>query len=213
MRVLLTTLSLFILSGCYHSDATRSGERDPLPSVISTATPSEATENRQTVTPIEDGGELCEKHLLEQIAEEAKDSQIIKLKVFDTKDDKLAPDLKKWLENMDKDNLVAYELRHNDHRALLLGSTNLGATGIAANFQNWYLNLNNHSVKFLSLSENPNLVFWDKDGLLNYYSVEYGKSFLENRNWDNLTLDLIRHSIDSNGASTIVSEERNVKCQ
>ncbi len=84
-------------------------------------------------------------------------------------------------------------------------------TGIASNFQNWHIRLDNHSVEFLSLSENPKLIFWDKNGLLDYYSITYGGKFLDNKDWDNLTLDLLRYRINFNGESQLLSEEQDVR--
>jgi hypothetical protein len=214
MRLIPITLLFFILSGCLHREATHSFKQEQLPKVVGTAPPPETTEKNQTVHLIDDGGESCEKYLLKKIAGEmVEGNQVVKLKTFTADNKTRSFDLKKWLANMDEEKLAAYEVRYDDKRALLLGSLNVGATGIASNFQNWYLQLGNYSIKFLSLSENPKLLFWDKDGLLNYYSVGYGDKFLENRDWDNLTLNLIRYSVSSNGGSQIVSEERNMKCQ
>jgi len=128
-------------------------------------------------------------------------------------DAKTSPDLKKWLETRDEEKLVAVELRYKEKKALILGSANLGATGIASNFQNWYVRFDEHSVEFLSLSEDPKLIFWDRSGLLNYYVVDYGSKFLEHRDWDKVAFDLLRHGVSPDGESRLVSEERNVRCK
>lgn len=143
----------------------------------------------------------------------AEGNRIVKVRTFNAAAKTLSSDLKTWLAKIDDEKLAAYEVRSNDKSALLLGSTNPGATGIASNFQNWYLQLDNYSINIQSLSENPALFFWDKDGLLNYYSVDYGEKFLEDRDWDNLTLNLNRYRVGPDGTAQTISEERDVKCQ
>jgi hypothetical protein len=59
------------------------------------------------------------------------------------------------------------------------------------------------------MSENPDLILWDKDGLLNYYAVD----FSGNLDWDNLTLNLLRHRVGSDGSPQSVGEERDVRCE
>jgi hypothetical protein len=182
------------------------------------------------------GGELCEGYLLKKIArEQAKGSRMVKLKakeplpvgmgrgaenspivrlsVFKTHNRALSASLEKWLKNEDVENLAAFRLDHKEKQALILGSTNIGATGIASNFQNWHIRLANHSIEFLSLSENPRLIFWDRRGQLNYYAIDYGDEFLKDRNWDNLTLDLRLFRISSDGEARLVSEEQDVRCK
>jgi hypothetical protein len=56
-------------------------------------------------------------------------------------------------------------------------------------------------------------VFWDKDGLLNYYSVVYSDEFISDKDWDNLTMDLKLYRINADGSKQLVSEEENVKCE
>jgi hypothetical protein len=181
------------------------------------------------------GGELCEGYLLKKIAhEQAKGSRMIKLKakeslpvgmgrgaenspavrlsVFETRNRSLSESLEGWLRNEDIENLVVFRLQHKEKQALILGSTNISATGIASNFQNWHIRLANHSIEFLSLSENPRLIFWDRSGQLNYYAIDYGDEFLKDRNWGNLTLDLRLYKVGSDGKARLVREEQDVRC-
>lgn len=93
-------------------------------------------------------------------------------------------------------------------KALILRANDAGATGIGANFENWFIQLDSRSISFRSLSDNPNLIFWDKNGVLNYYSIDYGDKFLKNKDWDNLTLDLQRFTIDDAGKSQLINESK-----
>lgn len=217
VKLALTTItvSLCILSGCFHREVTHSLERNQPTAVInSPSLPKAAEEKTQAIRLVEDGGEFCEKYLVKKAAGEmVEGNQVLRLKTFNAAAKTLSPDLKRWLAKMDDKKLAAYEVRYKAKRALLLGSTNPGATGIASNFQNWYLQSDNYSINFQSLSARPGLVFWDKDGLLNYYSIDYGDKFLENRDWNNLTFSINRYRVGLDGQSNTVSEERDVKCQ
>jgi hypothetical protein len=127
------------------------------------------------------GGELCEGYLLKRVTrEQAKGSRMVKLKakeplpagmgqgaenslivtlsVFKTRNRALSESLETWLKNENIENLVAFRLQHKEKQALILGSTNVRATGIASNFHNWHIRLAGHSIEFLSLSENPRLI-------------------------------------------------------
>lgn len=192
-------------------------------------------EKERPIHFVKHGGEYCENYLLKKIAKEkskgsklikleskepppammglsAENSPIVKLEVFQTDNKALSGNLERWLEDRNIENLVAFQLRHKAKKALILGSTNLGATGVASNFENWHIRSDDYSVEFLSLSENPKLIFWDKDGLLNYYLIDLSDKFWENKDWNNLTLDLFRYRISPDGSAQLVSEEQNVRC-
>lgn len=216
-RLLLFTLitaSLFIPSGCLQREVAHSLERRQPPAAIGSASPPPAAEKGRAIQHIDDGGEFCEKYLLKKAAGEmAEGNRVVKLRAFNAAAKTLSPDLKTWLAKIDDEKLAAYEIRSDDKTALLLRSTNPGAAGIASNFQHWYLQLDNYSINVQSLSENPALFFLGKDGLLNYYSVDYGEKFLEDRDWDNLTLNLNRYRVGPDGTAQTISEERDVKCR
>lgn len=160
------------------------------------------------------GDWICEDYILKKIAKEkAKDSRVVKLKDFDPDKETLSPELREWFQPIRKESFEASELRHKEKRVLIFHSIVLGATNYAANFESWYINLESHPIEFRSLSINPEFIFWDKNGLLNYYTVKYGESFLENKDPENLTLDFSRYRVNSKGKSQLVSRKPNVKCQ
>jgi len=161
------------------------------------------------------GGEFCERYLLKKIAKDrAGGSHTVKLRGFNPGDETLSPGLKGWLRNMREDRLAAFELRSNKKKALVLRSVSYGATGLATSLECWHIEAEeNLSITYLSFSNNPGLVYWGKDGRLNYYSVVYSDEFIHNKDWDNLTFDLERHRVNPDGTTQLVSEERNVKCE
>jgi len=190
-------------------------ENSPTPFVASNNTQANDDENSRPIRFVKDGGENCEKYLLKKIVKEkAESSRMVKLKNFNHDDESLSPNVKEWLQYMHKDKLLAFELGNNEQKALLLSSTSYGATGLATSLENWHVGIDKiHSFTFWSFSKNPKLVFWDKDGLLNYYSVVYSDEFISNKDWDNLTVDLERYKISPDGSKQLVSEEGNVKCE
>lgn len=106
--------------------------------------------------------------------EKALGSRIVKLKSFTTNDKNHSRELEKWFQTIHEDMLVTFELQYKKEKGLILRANVAGATGIAANFANWHIQFNNHSINFRSLSENPKLSYLDKSGSLNYYSIDYG---------------------------------------
>ncbi len=208
-------LLVFILWGCFRGEDARSVLRNQTPDVVKNGTSPDVIENEQTIHLIKGGGEFCEDYLLKKVGKErAEGSRIVKLKAFNANDETLSSELKEWLQtSIHMEMLVTFKLQRKERNVLILRANVAGATGIASSFNNWYLQLDNQSIKFLSLSENPELIFWDKDGLLNYYSVKYTSEFIVNKDWDNVTFDLLRYSISPDGESQLVREERNVKCE
>jgi hypothetical protein len=185
------------------------------PLVASKSTQVNGDEHSRPVHFAKGGGKFCESYLLKKIAKEkAEGNRVVKLKNFNPDDETLSSNTKDWLEDMDEDRLVAFELRNKEMKALLLGSTNNRATGLASSLEFWRVEVGNTlSVIFVSFSENPKLVFWDKNGLLNYYSVVYSSEFMHNKDWENLTVDLNRYRISHDGSAQLVSAEQNVKCE
>ncbi len=175
----------------------------------------EVSENNPPIRYIKGGGEFCEKYLLKKITKEkSAGSRLVKLKNFNPEDETLSSNVKKWLENMRWDELLAAELENNQQKALLLRSTSYGATGLATNLENWHIEIEGvFSDTFWSFSKNPKLLFWDKDGLLNYFSIVYSDEFIENKDWENLTFDIERYKVSSDGKAQLMSEERNLKCE
>ena len=178
----------------------------------------QTSKSSSSIHRIKNGGEFCEKYLLKKIAKEkSADSQLNRLKNFNPDDESFSPSAKKWLEYMRKDDLLATELKNNQMKALLLRSTSYGATGLATSLENWHVEIDNfYSGEFWSFSRSPKLVFWDKDGSLNYYSVIYSDDFLSatsDRDYNNLTFNIERYKINSDGKAQLVSEEQNLKCE
>lgn len=210
----LVILALLILWGCSKGSTNTAGLLEPAPTPATVLTPTPTVEDKQPPHPVKEVRGPCENYLLQAAAkEEVRDNQYKKDKNFEPTDNALPPDLKKWLQNMREDMLVVYELRNGDKKALILGSLNNGATGLASNFLSWRIQLDSYSVEFLSVSEDPKLIFWDKGGTLNYYSIEYSDEFIEKKDYDNITFDLLRYRVGPAGDSQLVSKEQNVKCE
>jgi hypothetical protein len=160
------------------------------------------------------GGKLCEKYLLNKVAKDkAAGSLVVTLQSFDRNDQSLGSDVKKWLVIANEETLATHELRYRDKRALLLNANHIHATGLAINFQYWFIKVGDHSTEFLSQSKNPNLIFWDRDGLLNYYCIDFSDDFVQKKDWGNVTLNLLRYRVSPDSESQLISKESNVKCE
>lgn len=176
------------------------------------------SQNNSSIHRIKGGGQFCEKYLLKKIAQEKSlNSQLNRLKNFNPDNEFLSSNVKKWLEYMRKDDLLAAELKNKQRKALLLRSTSYGATGLATSLENWHIEIDNfYSDEFWSFSRNPKLIFWDKNDLLNYYSVIYSDDFFSAtsvRDYNNLTFNVEQYKINPDGKAQLVSEEQNLKCE
>jgi hypothetical protein len=73
--------------------------------------------------------------------------------------------------------------------------------------------LDKNSLEFFSLAKTPRVIYWDREGLLNYYTVDYSSEFVMTKDWDNVTFDLEWYRISPKGKSELIRKERNVKCE
>lgn len=176
------------------------------------------SKNNSSIRRIKGGGQNCENYLLKKIAKErSADSQLVILKKFNPEDETLSPNVKKWIDFMWwEENQLAAELKNNRQKALILRSHSRAATGLSSSLEDWHIEVDNfYAGGFWSFSRNPKLVFWDKEGLLNYYSVIYSDDFLSatsDRDYTKLTFNIERYKINSDGKAELVSEEQNLKC-
>ncbi|GEM_PF-2337538 len=222
ISLISTAISFFIFYGC-SNETTGLPKSSQTPAVV--VTPSRTPVTAATKTPdgdggrhpvhrIKNGGEFCENYLLKKIAKEkATANRIVKLKAFNVDDETLSPKLKKWLERMDETQTSAYELQHGEKKALLISSYSREATGLSSSYKSWLIQYDNHTVEFFSFSSEPKLIFFDKDDLLNYYSVDYSNELAENRNWNNPIFDILLYRVNLDGQSQLVSKEQNIKCE
>lgn len=238
-RLIIISLLFLILSGCFKGNAGGYIETDydQVSSTNATANIQKIQTSSFEVRkkPIGKYDEPCQEYILRKIAaEKAKKSQTVELDIFDSngefdtldirfkkatdlavlnsKSKTLSPKFENWLEGVQLDRLVIFEVRLKEKKVLAFRSIISGATGISVNYSQWFIQFDNYSIIFESLSENPSLVFWDKNDALNYYLVDYSDKLPENKNGTNIALYLLRYKINPNGESQLVGEERNVKC-
>lgn len=240
LRLIIISLLFLIISGCSWSKAANHIETD-FNQFSSDNTPANIQKIQASIfevrkKPIGEYDEPCQEYILRKVAaEKAGKSQTVELDIFDSNGEfdpldirfkkandlailssrskVLSPKFKNWLEGVQLDRLVVYEVQHEEKKVLAFRSIISGATGISGNYSQWFIQSDNYSIIFESLSENPSLIFWDKNDALNYYSVDYSQKFPENQNGNNTVLNLFRYKISPNGESQLVSEERNVKCE
>lgn len=164
---------------------------------------------------IKNGGKYCEKYILRKIAlKESDENKLIKLKNFNPHDESLSANIKKWLGFMRIEDLEVSKLKNNKQEVLLLSLTALAATGLSTSLENWHIEIDNfYSGSFWSFSKNPKLVFWDKKGMLNYYSVVYSDDFLSaTSKRENLTFN-IEHYRVFDGKTELIKKEINLSCK
>jgi len=219
-RIVLIFLFLITTMSCSAEVSTDSVKVSPTPRqtapVATTSQPVEtpASRNENRPSRVIKGGPLCENYLLAKIGSlKDPDTQLLKLKGFSVKKEALSPDLKKWLKTANAEKLVSFELKSDVKKVLVLGSRNIEATGLASNLEYWAVEVDDHLIEFQSLSDNPRLIFWDKNGFLNYFVVDFSSEFIEQRDFDHPSLDLRMFIMNDEGKPQLQNEERNVKCR
>jgi hypothetical protein len=165
------------------------------------------------VRVIRKGGEFCEKYILNRIKSEAAEGALIgKLDDAELNGSKIQSKVREWInKEVHADTFKGFELRNKNTSVILISGNVAGATGIASNFRNWFIQINGKVVRFRSLSENPQLIFWARDDSLNFYSVDYSADF--NGDWDNVTFDVSEYKVNGQGESELMNVERKLKCR
>lgn len=159
------------------------------------------------------GGKFCEKYLLSKIAADKDEASTLSELKFNPKDKNLPAAAKTWLDSAVQATLAANRLQGKGKNFLLLHAENTAATGLAANLEYWLIQFDRKAIEFQSFSENPQLIWLDKAGALNYYSVVYSDEFIENKDWDNPTYKIEKYHVNPVGEKVLVSTENYLKCE
>ncbi len=160
------------------------------------------------------GGKFCEDYLIKQSrVDRAADLALQKLdkSSIDGKINK--PPLSEWIISIsDPTVLHAHEIYSGGRNATFLVTPN-SASGLAVNYRNWYLEVDGRPVSFVSLSENPSLIYWDRQGSLKFYRVDFTKDFIIDKNWNNVRVNVFLYRWEVSGEYRLISEERNLACR
>lgn len=219
--MILIVLYLMVCMGCLTSEPAQIDTGHNNSAVTATATPpankddsAQKTRTSSTNQPkIIKGGEFCEDYLLKKIDTEKDSTSVFSELKFNPKDKSLSAGIKNWLDTADRDKLEANRLEGKGKNVLLLHSQNTAATGLAANLEYWIIQNGDKALEFQSFSKNPKLIWLDKDGAINYYSVVYSDEFIDNKDWDNLTFKIEKYKVNSIGESKLIETENNLKCE
>lgn len=219
---------VFLLEGCWSGDfrtiqePAESASPTPLASPIEkirakpipTIPITEVDDRGHGVQVISRGGKFCEGYLIRKSsADRASDLSVSKLDKSSIDAEATKPPLSEWLHKVSDDTVLhAHNIRSNGKTATLMATPNR-ASGLAVNYRNWYLEVNGSSLSFSSLSDNPSLIFWDRDGTIKLYTVQFTKEFIIDKNWKNLRLDVLLYQWNGSGEYRLIAEERNLVCK
>ncbi|MBK8812287.1 MAG: hypothetical protein IPN69_16375 [Acidobacteria bacterium] len=107
------------------------------------------------------------------------------------------------------DTITVFEFRADGRSALAFRSLVSGATGISVRYLQWMVLSGKQLEAFESLSSNPQMIFWDKEEQINFYSIiESEPQANAGGPWD------ITHSrLSPSGKSEVIRAERKVDCK
>lgn len=119
------------------------------------------------------------------------------------------PDFEKWLDGIQLDQISVFEIRADGRSALAFRSLLSGATGMSVRYLQWMVVSEKSVVGFESLSDNPRMIFWDKEGRINYNAiVESEPKANAGGPWD-----AVWYRLSPSGKVEVVQADRRVDCK
>ena len=123
-----------------------------------------------------------------------------------------APAILDFLNNADMSYLFAYKLRGRRKTVDILSKKGIGVSGSGVYLQDWLIQFDDEPVRFTSIAQNPNLIFWGADGKLSYFTILFSEGFRKDPGDNLVSLDFRRLAIDERGVTQLIEEEKNVLC-
>lgn len=110
-----------------------------------------------------------------------------------------------WFDDMISEETKSYRLGDS---IFLCRSRMYGATGLMSNFYHYMLFDGKTMFKFMSLSDNKNLVYLDEMGRIVYIAIDYSKDFLVDKNWEKVELTFSTHVISGSTVHLVSTESK-----
>jgi hypothetical protein len=157
--------------------------------------------------------ESCEKLLADRLTRVMKMStKAPKKRSANFSQKSISSPLSDFLKDADSDNLFVYELKGPRKSALIIITKVRGISATEANLQDWLIQIDDNSIRFRSFAQNPNLVFWDEHGNLNYFTVTFSQGAVRNPSSNIVWLDFKRFQIRDRGTGKLIEEEKDEQC-
>lgn len=123
----------------------------------------------------------------------------------------ISPGLSKLLKDI-RGELLAYRFKGARQTALLMHTTRIGDPVSEDSIQDWFVQVGQNVVRFKSIATNPNLLFWDKEGGLNYFTVLYSEVAMKNVSSNFVSLDFKRFRLLDGDTPVLIEEQKSVRC-
>lgn len=124
----------------------------------------------------------------------------------------ISPALNDMTKNGGLGELLAYRFKGPRKTALLMHTTRVGSPLSEDSIQDWFIQVGQNVARFKSIATNPNLLFWDEEGRLNYFTILYSEGAVMNASSNLVSLDFRRFRLMDSGAMQLVEEDKNVRC-
>ena len=123
-------------------------------------------------------------------------------------------EVKKWIENINKDNIRMYLLSNVEQKYILLSSTILAATGLSVNFYNWLIINERTGVvlnsNIMNLSCNPKC-FHLKSDIFHFTEYKFSDSFFSKRDYHNIAIEKIQYIIENE--KLVIIDISEIRCE
>jgi hypothetical protein len=117
-----------------------------------------------------------------------------------------------FLNDVEVGELFAYGVKGPKETALIISTTRVGKPLSEDSIQDWFIQVGESAVRFRSIATNPNLIFWDKEGRLNYITLSYSDGVAIDASPNIVSLDFRRMQLRASGVTELIEEEKNVRC-
>lgn len=123
----------------------------------------------------------------------------------------ISPTLNTLLKDVSVGEVLIYRFKGPRQTALIMITTRVGRPLSADSIQDWFIQVGENAVRFKSIATNPNLIFWDKEGRLNYFTLLYSDVVAKDGSSNLASLDLRRLRL-LDGITEVIEEEKKVRC-
>ena len=127
----------------------------------------------------------------------------------------MPPKIKTWLSEADSANVKAYHIEGFEGRYKVVTAPIATATGLAVNFTKWlvFKGTNEVVTEFWSLLDDSQSVFHRSDArYFEILALDFSKEFLDKRNFDHPSYELIIHILGKGVSRTNLVSESNCPC-
>lgn len=124
----------------------------------------------------------------------------------------ISPELLTLLKDVPIERLIGYRFKGPRQTALVLRTTRVGSPLSDDSIQDWFIQVGTNAATFRSVATNPNLLFWDQENRLNYFTILFREGAGNDGASNLVSLNFRQLQLHESGIAEVVEEQENVRC-